>query len=387
MENDVRNRWWETGKTFGLNFWMTNNRRNVCCAGAVITLHLKSWVPLKVLGIDLNVHFLSLTKTQQRRIKQCFGDPSLLPPSSAAEAQVAPQRLALLIAQKICKLYKHDNPSVFPATISKLLLGYALCQLKSWISQTCLMCGEMPDYKAFTARGKACQPCGLLWQNLFLPQNGENTSVTQVRTWSPTQRIPSTSHPSHNSLGPPISRLLPGRLIWGHSASHLHEHPSLLPLRAPPHLPLIPPAKWLHLVIPVCSDYSFPSLLLKQAKDRAVFLPYSPSPALWLSCKKPVGCCTWSRTVNIPFIMEGGICCKGQRRQELQGKKLSFSLPHCCCLLKMFSTGKFHSLPPPTFSYQHSPFVGVFSFCVDTWEFCLFLQNKLAESTGFFLFS
>lgn len=240
MEDDVTSRWWETDKAFGLNFWMTNSRRNVCCAGAVNTLHLKSWVPLKVLGIDFNLCFLSLTKTQQTKIKQCFWVPAPLPPSSAAEVQVSPQRLALLTAQKIYKLYKHDNPAVFPAAISKLLLGYALCQLKSWISQTYLLCREMPDYKAFTAMGKSLPAlwCGWSWQNLFLPQNGENSSVTHI---SPMQCIPNTSHPSYNSLWPPISELLPGRLTGGHFASHLHDHSSLLPLWAPPHLPLVPP--------------------------------------------------------------------------------------------------------------------------------------------------
>lgn len=93
----------------------------------------------------------------------------------------------------------------------------------------------------------------------------------------------------------------------------------------------------------------FLSFLLKQAKDRGVLLPYFPSPAMWLSCKKPVECCTWSRTVNIPFIMEGMICCKGQRKQQPQGKKCSFSLPHCCCLLQMFSQANFTLWPLPLF--------------------------------------
>lgn len=150
---------------------------------------------------------------------------------------------------------------MFPAVISKLLLGYAWCQLKSWLSQMCLTCREMPDYKAFTARGKSPPALwyGWSWQNLFLPQNGENSSVTQVGTWSPMQCIPNTSHPCYNSLWPPSSELLPGRLGWGHCTTSAWALLSA-PLRAPPHLPLItilPPAEWLHPVIPVCSDYIF----------------------------------------------------------------------------------------------------------------------------------
>lgn len=208
----------------------------------------------------------------------------------------------------------------------------------------------MSDYKAFAARLEKHGRTWKTWQNLLLPQNGENSSVER---WSPMKCIPNTSHPSYKSLWLPISELLPGRLSWGHCITSAWSFLSASPLGFP-HSPLIPPAKWLHSVLPGCSAYIFfPSFWNKLRTA----LP-SHFPPLWLSCKKPVGCCTWSRTVNTPLIMEGGICCKGHRKQQPQGKKCSFT-----SLLLSFEnifTGKFHSLLPPTFSYHHSAFVFFF---------------------------
>lgn len=135
------------------------------------------------------------------------------------------------------------------------------------------------------------------------------------------------------------------------TAPHLHERSSLLPLGLLPTYHSSPSFHHLNgfTLAFQSAVITFSCPPSETSWGQSCVPSLLSSPALWLSCKKPVGCCTWSRTVNIPFITEGGIFCKGQRRQQPQGKKCSFSLPPCCCLLKMFAQASFTLCPLPLF--------------------------------------
>lgn len=182
------------------------------------------------------------------------------------------------------------------------------------------------------------------------------------------QCIPNTSHPHAQLL---LASHLPATARqaqlwapcrWNHICMIT---PLCLPFGLLLHLPLIPPAKRLHPVTPVCGDcIFFPSFWNKL---RTVLCSF---PALWPSCKKPVGCCNCSRTVNISFIMEGVICVAKVRETSSSRERSAYFLSliavgFCRCLHRWVSF-------PPTHTFFLSPltFFPLLCWCIGvSWSF------------------
>lgn len=179
------------------------------------------------------------------------------------------------MAQKIYKLYNHDNPSVFPAAISTLLLGYALCQLKSWISQTYLTISRNAWLQSIYSKGG--KPA--LWYGLVMAEPAPAPKWREEQFSDSSGNMePHAMHAKHQPPLPYIQLLVASHLWAGARQAQLRALciTSAWALLSASPLGSFPPAKWLHPVIPVCSDCIFLSFWNKVRTELCSFPTFLP---------------------------------------------------------------------------------------------------------------